>query len=179
MAPVAFQAVRPLLVFLLLTLAILSYSMVALRPVKRNGWRDLGKSLFFGGIFLAASAYIFGIFVPQLSRQFQSQFIGNGTEKLFTDISRDLFTSFETVFIAASLIAAGIGALIVLAVKLVRPGSRYKSLEHITGLTNAVSPWKSVSSKGDAQSAPVVSSERRKKLSKPSQKKSRAKKEIA
>lgn len=161
-APLGFQLMRPALYVLTSILLILAFMTVALRPVKRNGWKELGKTLFMSGAFLAISGIVFGLIVPHFSRSFQSQFVGNGTDKLFGDVVQSLSVTFETAFINTSLQIAAAGGVILILLKLVKPGSRYKSLEHVTGLVNGIKPTIDTLTAKRAISAPVTTSERQK-----------------
>jgi hypothetical protein len=181
--PVFFQLLKPAFYSLLAVLVLLSFVLVALRPLKRNGWKDLGKALVYSCLVLAISAAIFGIFVPKLSRQYQSQFTGNGADVLVTDVVTYLSTHFETIFIDASLGLAAVGAIILLGVKFAPHGSRYKQLERVTGIANSVSPSRPSDPRAArAIAAPIVSSEKvasHAKIHKVTKKTQKVKKELA
>lgn len=180
-APLAFQLFKPALAVLLLLIVLLAIIMVSLRPVRRSGFRELGRALFFSGAFLAVSAVVFGIVIPRVSRSFQSQFVTGGTEKLMGDLIQSLTVQFETIFIYASLAAAGLGIVILGFVRFTKQGERYKKLEHVTGLANAISPKADTIRDRRATAAPIVSSERsstRRHRSEMGQQEKRVKKEI-
>lgn len=162
-APLIFQMLPSILMVMIGMLGLLTIMSVTLRPVHRNGWDELGKNLLTGGIFLAISAVVFGLLVPQMTRSFQSQFIGNGTDRLIGDVVRNLTIGFESIFINISLQVAALGAVILVALKIVRPSSRYKGLEHVTGLVNGLRPTIDTLTAKRAIGAPVVTSERQRK----------------
>lgn len=182
-APLIFQTMPYILIALILALILFAAVTIALRSVRRNGWHELGKNLLGSGIFLAISAVVFGLLVPQMTRSFQSQFIGNGTDRLIGDIVRNLTVGFESIFINISLQVAALGAVILVALKVIRPTSRYKGLEHITGIVNGLRPTIDTLTAKRSIGAPVVTSERQRKphvrAKRRRSKKSRISKEIA
>lgn len=181
-APLFYDMMRPLFFALIFLLILLSAALVLLRPVRRNGWKDLGKALVYSSVVLAVSAAIFGIFVPQITRKYQSQLFSNGTDVLAADVMTRISVHFQTAFINAAIVFALIGAAILLLVKFAPKGSRYKKLEHVTGIANAIAPKRKTTQRDSrAISAPVVTSERTKKrgtIKKTSKTKSRIKREI-
>lgn len=180
-APFLFKMMPSFIVVMQLLLLLCAFMLVMLRPVRRNGWQELGRGLLMSGFFLAISAVVFGLLVPQMSRSFQSQFIGNGTDRLIGDIVRNLTVGFETFFINISLQIAAVGAAILLVLRFSKPASRYKGLEHVTGLVNAFRPTIDTLTAKRAVGAPVVTSERQRvKLNntKKRRKKTRASKEV-
>ncbi len=180
-APIFYGLMKPFLYFLLFILLILSAALVLLRPVRRNGWRDLGKALLFSSVVLAVSAAVFGIFVPRIMRNYQSQIFNGSTDLLATDVMTRISVHFQTSFINAGIVFALIGAAILLLVKFAPKGSRYKKLEHVTGIANAVAPKRSTKPRdARAANAPVVTSERKRSRGtiKNSKAKSRIKREI-
>ena len=162
-APILFQMMPTLLVIMIAGLLLLATLLIMLRPVRRNGWRELGKNMLSSGIFLSVSAVIFGLLVPQITRSFQSQFTGNGTDLLISDIVRNLTVGFESIFISISLQIAAIGAVILVVLRQLKPASRYKGLEHVTGLVNSMRPTLDTLTSKRAIEAPVVTSERQRK----------------
>lgn len=180
-APIFYGLMKPLLYFLLLILLVLSAALVLLRPVRRNGWRDLGKALLYSSVVLAVSAAVFGIFVPRIMRNYQSQIFNGSTDLLATDVMTRISVHFQTSFINAGIVFALIGAATLLLVKFAPKGSRYKKLEHVTGIANAVAPKRSTKPRdARAANAPVVTSERKRRRGtiKQSKTKSRIKREI-
>jgi hypothetical protein len=181
--PLIFRLLKPSLLVLGLLLLLLSTVIVVLRPLKRNGLIDLGKALLYSCLLLAVSGAIFGIFIPKFSQRYQSQFTGNGADALMAEVMTYVTTHFEIIFINVSMVLALLGGEILLSAKFAPRGSRYKRLEHVTGITNGVAPRRlNAPSTSRASRAPVVSSEKLKTrgtIRKMNRKNQRAKREVS
>lgn len=158
-APALFQLQFPLLIASVVLLILLMAGIVALRPVRRNGLRDLSRSLVTISAFLAASAAVFGIAVPYFTRSYQSQFLGNGTEKLMSDVIREISIQFQIVFVMGAVLFVLMGIGIYLLLKISKEKSRYERLERVAGIVNAHAHPKIAPATVSEKEIPVVSSE--------------------
>ncbi len=160
-APFAFGMMWYVMWTLLLIMLLLALIIVTLRSVRRQGWGQLGHAITDTGIFLAVSGIIFGVLIPHFATSFQSQFTGNGSEKIMNDVVERLTIDFETTFIIAGVLVALLGLAIMLLARMFKPTSRYEGLESVTGLVNGMRPGMRYDKSTRAKEAPVISSERR------------------
>lgn len=130
-------------------------------PHRRKGVSRLGRTIVGNSATLIVTPFVFGVIIPQLTRDYSNELSGSSSEVLLNDIINTLVHRFDRLMILFGLWLMLIGFAVLVAERMTRPKTRYASVEKNAGLTSGIEKKKSNSPRGKltTMTVPLQSSE--------------------
>lgn len=107
---------------------------------KRRTTQQLGFTILSSTLFLVLTPLIFSFVTRHLTGSFQVQSAakGSGLEAISADVSNQLNNAFNSLIVQFGIIAAGVGLMVVVGERMLRPKSKYSDVHRKAGVVSSV-----------------------------------------